>query len=248
MWTENSGRNRCVAGLYGGRNEGLVKWLSQARSGRRPLLLLVAVIAFQVGAALVITEEACAQKTTKPAVLEAKIVPKRLRSGDTPTVKVKLNEASIRAEVVLFVNDEKISLLDYGMTSEGVAFDHSLERGDKVKIEITPFGWQGQKGSKRTLKEEVRNSPPTMKLVNQGLNSGTYNATLEATDPDGETPELSLKESPEGMEIDQDGNISWKLPEGISGDFKITVLAKDKEGAASELHYTFSIRQKQRRR
>ena len=69
-----------------------------------------------------------------------------------------------------------------------------------------------------------------------------YKARVKAVDPEGGPVTLTLLEGPQGMAMDEQGNITWKLAKGVSGSFPVKVSAKDEQGAEEILSYSIRIR------
>jgi hypothetical protein len=79
-------------------------------------------------------------------------------------------------------------------------------------------------------------------IKGQRIRDNTYEAEIEAKDPEGGKVEYSLLESPEGMKIDKTGKITWKMDPEESGNFKIVALAQDDEGQKVQVKLDFSIK------
>lgn len=178
-----------------------------------------------------------------PFVSDLRFEPERPETGEKVKVYLKLNNA-IRAELRWSVNDQEVDLTDYDGVQDHVVFDKELKAGDVLKVSVTPFNEQGEEGKPLEKKLQVRDSPPTLRLLRQELKGSTYTAKVEAKDPEEKPVKLSV-EGPKGMEIDQEGNITWKMEQGTQGKFPIRIVGKDEKGAQAELSYTITIRKGQ---
>ena len=139
------------------------------------------------------------------------------------------------------MNDEEVELTDYDGVRDHVVFDKHLKAGDVLKVSVTPFNALGEEGKtlEKTLK--LRDSPPLLKLLDQNLKGSVYTAKVEAKDPEDKPIKLKI-EGPKGMEIDQEGNITWKMEGGTQGKFPVRITGTDEKGAQAVLSYTISIR------
>ena len=175
-----------------------------------------------------------------PRVSDLRFEPAQPETGEEVKLFLKLNNA-IRAELRWSVNDREVELTDYNGVDDHVVFKKSLKAGDTLKVSITPYSDMGDEGTSVEKTLTISNSPPLLKLLKQELKGLTYTARVEIEDPENKTVTLSL-EGPEGMKIDQKGNIKWKMKRGTKGKFPIRVIAKDEEGAQAVLSYNVTIR------
>lgn len=179
-------------------------------------------------------------KRTPPSVSDIRFDPSRPETGDKIKLFLKLHNA-VRAELRWAVNDEEVELSDYDGVSDHVVFEKPLKSGDTLTVSITPFNDLGEKGKAVEKSLKCINSPPILKLAKQNLKGQTYMAKIEIEDPEEKPVELTV-EGPEGMTIDQKGNIKWKMKRDTQGKFPVKVTGKDEEGARAVLTYTVRIR------
>jgi len=186
-------------------------------------------------------QEDVEQKEEAPVVTNVRFDPADPETGSNLKVDFKLNESAVRAEVKWFVNEVEIGPGKYDGVSAHAELGQPIKEGDKIKAEITPFAGDGTEGAVATKSVTVRNAPPELEMAYQKLEGQTYKAKVEAKDPDGDEVTLDLQ-GPEGMKIDQKGNITWKLPSKTAGKFDVKVTARDGKGAEAVLTFTLGIR------
>ncbi len=179
-------------------------------------------------------------RKTPPFVSDLRFEPERPETGEKIKLYLKLNNA-IRAELRWSVNDKEVELTDYNGVQDHVVFDKELKGGDVLKVSVTPFNDMGDEGKTLEKKLKFRDSPPLLKLVGQELKGSTYTAKVEAKDPEDKPVKLSV-EGPKGMQIDQEGNITWKMESGTQGKFPVKVTGTDEKGAQAVLTYSITIR------
>jgi hypothetical protein len=175
-----------------------------------------------------------------PSASELRFEPERPETGEKIKLYLKLNNA-IRAELRWSVNDNEVELTDYNGVQDHVVFDKKLKGGDVLKVSVTPFNELGEEGKSLEKKLKFADSPPLLKLLDQNLKGSTYTAKVEAKDPEDKPVKLSI-EGPKGIQIDQKGNITWKMASGTQGKFPIKVIGTDEKGAQAQLTYTITIR------
>ena len=205
----------------------------------RTCIIVIFAVAIMCGGPCVDLADAAA-KHTPPSVSDIRFDPARPETGEKVKVFLKLHNA-IRAELRWSVNGEEVSLADYDGVSDHVVFDNPLTSGDTLTVSITPFNDVGEEGKSVEKSVKCVNSPPLLKLLKQGLKGQTYTAKIEIEDPEEKPVEVSV-EGPNGMTIDQKGNIKWKMRRGTQGKFPVKVIGKDEEGAQAVLTYTVRIR------
>lgn len=183
----------------------------------------------------------CATKEEEPQASDLRFEPARPLTGDTIKLYITLKNA-VRAELKWRVDDGDEQLTDYDGVSGYVEFDKSFNAGDTLKVSLTPFTGTGESGKTVTKSVTVYNSPPILKLVSQDLKGQTYEAKIDVTDP--EKGKVTLKvDGPEGMIINDNGNITWRIKKGVEGNFPVKVTAKDEQSAEAVLTYAVRIRQ-----
>ena len=207
------------------------------RLGQKLFKALAIAIAVLVLPSLAIAEASDEQ----PQVSDVRFDPARPLSGEKIKMYLTLKNA-VRAELKWTVNGEDEQLMDYDGISGHVEFDKSLTAGDTLKVAITPYNGLSEPGKTLVRSVKIRNAPPTLRLARQELKDRTYVAKIDVQDP--EKGKVTLKVlGPQGMGIDDEGNITWRIKKGVQGNFPVKVIAKDEHGAQSELTYAVRIRQ-----
>jgi hypothetical protein len=205
-------------------------------------LVIFSTFLFVIGTAVPsFGEEAPEQNDEAPAITDVGFVPAEPETGAEVKVNFKLKEPAVRAEVKWFVNDAEVGPGKYDGVSTHAELGQPVKEGDKVKVEITPFDGGGTEGEVASKSVTVRNAPPEVELVDQKLEGQTYKAKVKATDPQGGQVTLDVH-GPQGMKIDQKGNITWTLSSNTVGKFDVKVTAKNEKGAESVLTYSVGIR------
>ncbi|MBI5568676.1 MAG: hypothetical protein HY914_01890 [Desulfomonile tiedjei] len=186
----------------------------------------------------------CSAQTqpSTPAVGEVQFVPEVPRTGDKLQVKIQLTGEAVRAELTWSINGQEVARSDYYGDGKPVVFDKPLKADDTVLVSITPFDGGGDTGRIIEKKVLVRKALPEIKLLSQSVQNQTYVAKVEASDPEGGPIKLILEQGPDGMKLDENGNIEWKLNPDISGKFTVKVKAQDERSQATVLTYEVTIR------
>lgn len=200
--------------------------------------------AFRIALLLVMVMGAYAFAQQEAKIEKFIVKPDKPKTGDEITVEVKLSDQSSRGEVRWYVGEEErgFALIDNFNTDVNVTGD--FKAGDNLRIEVTPFDMGGLAGSPQSKTISFKNSPPEVELKGQQIKGNTYEAKIDAVDPEGGEIEFALLEAPEGMEIDQTGRITWKMAEDESGSYKIVAMAKDDAGQEVRVNLSFSIKRK----
>ncbi len=178
---------------------------------------------------------------TGARVLGVEFQPLRPMTGDHLKVNINFSEEVVRADFKWLINGEEADAVDLDETDTVVKLERAIASGDKIEVTITPYDEEGAPGPMFTKKTSCGNAGPEMKLVRQNLTGETYEAEVEAVDPEGGKVALTLKQGPPGMKLRQDGRITWELDAGASGKFPVKVSAKDEAGAETILSFSFSI-------
>jgi len=180
----------------------------------------------------------------RPEAVDLSFDPAKPETGGQLKLKLKLVNA-VRAEVRWSVNGEEADVSYYDGLSGNVPFEKPLKAGQTIKASVTPFDDTGAKGETIVKSVTCAGAPPLLKLLHQRLEGDMYTAKIEAKDPQEGKITLSV-EGPEGMKIDQDGNITWRLKKDQTGQFHVKVTGKDEQGGLAEFSYTVSIKKERR--
>ncbi|MFH0821971.1 MAG: putative Ig domain-containing protein [Pseudomonadota bacterium] len=206
----------------------------------KALSVLVAVLMYVSCPAVCIGQDE--SEESRPAVTAAaSFEPSPPRSGAPVKLRIRLGGNAIRAEVKWFINGEEVGVTDFDGVGPSVVLEQTMKIGDKIRAEVVPYDAYGNSGSPAVLDAECQNSAPDLKLTSQKLDGLMYTAKIKATDPEGSPVTLTLHKSPEGMTIDADGTIKWRITNETSGAFEVEVLGRDEQGAEAVASYTFNI-------
>ncbi len=126
------------------------------------------------------------------------------------------------------------------------AFSWKTAKGDAGEYELTFTVSDGQESDSQTVslkvvaKEEPKptiNKKPYFITVapTEATLGKTYQYTVKAKDPEGQPVTLTLKTGPEGMEIDTNNLITWKVEK--NGQFKVVIEANDGEMLEQQVYY-----------
>ena len=126
------------------------------------------------------------------------------------------------------------------------AFSWQTAKGDAGEYELAFTVSDGQESDSQTVslkvvaKEEPKptiNKKPYFITVapTEATLGKTYQYTVKAKDPEGEIVALSLKTGPEGMEMDTNSMITWKVEK--NGQFKVVIEAYDGEMLEQQVYY-----------
>jgi len=187
------------------------------------------------------SEEPAPAADAVPEVTGVTFDPANPATGAKLKVRFKYKEPAVRAQVKWTFNDIDLGPGNHNGISTEARLDRNLKEGDVIKIEIIPFDGGGSEGQPVTKSVTIANAPPDMQFLYGRLEGEVYKAKVEAKDPEGGPVTLSV-EGPEGMKIDQKGNITWKLRSGTAGSFDIKVVAKDEKGLEAVLTYSIGLR------
>lgn len=178
---------------------------------------------------------------TVPRVMGLSFKPAQPETGQKLSLRVALKNA-IRAEVRWSINGEEAELSDYDGIADHVEFPRPIKAGDKISAQVTPYNAFGESGGPLSKEVTCINAGPWMKLASESIDGDLYRAKIQFGDPEEGAVTLALREGPQGMNVDQQGNITWKLGPKTAGSFPVKVSAKDEQGAEAILSYTLRIR------
>ncbi len=215
-----------------------MRHIGSSYSVRSHLCRFLAVMAVLVASSLLSSPVVAAE----PRVGGIKFIPELPQTGDELKVTMRLYSGGVRASIKWFLNDNELQESEIDRFTPSAQLNHPIRSGDKIKVEAIPFDEMGDKGKSVSRAVVCQNAPPHLKLARQDLQGETYVASVEAEDPEGGGVSFTLREAPEGMTIDDNGNIRWTMPKNTTGSFKIKIAAKDEEGGEAILSYTFTVR------
>ena len=137
------------------------------------------------------------------------------------------------------VNGSDIS----GEIEETLPWQEGFKRGDVIGVAVTPYSDLGQGAVTAGGAFTIPNSPPVISSEpSASYSDGRFTYTVLAEDPDGDAIDFTLRGAPPGMTIEPaTGLIVWEYGEGDAGEYKVTVIAADSEGASVSQELTLTI-------
>ncbi|HEX3035408.1 MAG TPA: putative Ig domain-containing protein [Thermodesulfobacteriota bacterium] len=130
-----------------------------------------------------------------------------------------------------------------GATDEVIQWQDDFKKGDEISVEVIPFDGRDEGVWKAEGSLKIPNSPP--QIVSEPevrMEGGKFSYAVKAEDPDGDPIEFTLKNAPEGMEIEPStGVIMWDFDEEDIGEHNVQVIASDPEGATATQDLTLRI-------
>ena len=130
-----------------------------------------------------------------------------------------------------------------GANEEKLEWREGFKKGDAITVAVTPYSDLGQGAFSAGGSFKIPNSPPVITSEpDTSFGEGRFSYIVEAHDPDGDPIDFRLKNAPRGMTIEPAaGLIIWEYGEKDAGDYKVTVIVADSEGAESMQELTLSI-------
>jgi hypothetical protein len=186
-------------------------------------------------------------QVSDPGIEEAKFDPERPATGDDLKLVVKLKGSAVRAEIRWSLNGEDAGFSDYAGFGEAAAFPKKINSGDKIVAQVTPFDGYGKAGPVVKSEITVAAAQPIATIKDERIMGNTYTAKVEASDPQGGTLTYSILKGPDGLTVDQSGNVKWQIPEGAGGSTAVLISVKSEKGGESQISYTIGLKwQKQK--
>jgi hypothetical protein len=182
-----------------------------------------------------------------PVVSEAKFDPPQPIAGQPIKLQVKLGGVAIRAEVQWSLNGEEVETSDYDGLGEPIQFSKKTTAGDKVSAVVTPYDPASAPGTKTKKEVVIGSAPPAVKVTDQKIVGNdkegyAYTARVDAKDPQGGPITFAVIQAPEGLSVDSQGNVTWKVSEKVSGSFPVVISASDEKGAKTDVSFTVVLR------
>lgn len=128
-------------------------------------------------------------------------------------------------------------------TGEVLEWRDEFKKGDNLSIAVVPVNAIGEGVWAAEGGIVIPNSPP--KIISEPValfDSGEFSYTVEAEDPDGDSFDYTLRGAPRGMTIEPaTGLITWQYGAQDAGDYEVSIIVTDSEGAESVQILTFTI-------
>ena len=130
-----------------------------------------------------------------------------------------------------------------GVIEETLPWQEGFKRGDVIGVSVTPYSDLGQGAVTAGGTFTIPNSPPVISSEpSASYSDGRFTYTVLAEDPDGDPVDFTLRGAPPGMTIEPaTGLIVWEYGDGDAGEYKVTVVAADSEGASVSQELTLTI-------
>ncbi len=158
--------------------------------------------------------------------------------------KTEIDYDKSQAENTDFIYEWKVNGSEITGANEGeLKWQEGFKKGDTITVTVTPYNDLGQGATSAEGSFRIPNSPPVItSQPDTSFEKGKFSYTVEAQDPDGDAMDFSLKNAPKGMTIEPaTGLIVWEYDEKEAGDYKVTVIVTDSEGARAVQDLTLSI-------
>lgn len=130
-----------------------------------------------------------------------------------------------------------------GANEEKLEWREGFKKGDEITVAVTPYSDLGQGVFSAGGSFNIPNSSPVITSEpDTSFEEGRFSYIVVAHDPDGDPIDFRLKNAPRGMTIEPAaGLIIWEYGEKDAGDYKVTVIVADSEGAETMQELTLSI-------
>jgi hypothetical protein len=182
-----------------------------------------------------------------PRVREIKFDPPQPMTGQQVKLNIRLEGAAVRAEVKWSINGEEVETTDYDGLGKPVKLDKETKAGDKVSVAVIPYDGIGASGTEAKGEITIAPAPPIVKVGEQKIQGNVYTARVDAVDPQGGPVKFTINQAPEGLTIDSQGNVTWRISEGVAGSFPVVIAASDERGGHSVVSFTIDLRWQKRR-
>ncbi|MGH7850556.1 MAG: Ig domain-containing protein [Thermodesulfobacteriota bacterium] len=180
-----------------------------------------------------------------PSLAEVKSVKIHTLSDDPREgFRAEIEYSGVPDESTSFIYEWKQNGSDLtGASEEKLEWREGFKKGDAITVAVTPYSDLGQGVISAEGSFKIPNSPPVITSEpGTSFEEGRFSYIVEAHDPDGDSIDFSLRNAPRGMTIEPAaGLIIWEYGEKDAGDYKVTVIVTDSEGAVSRQELTLSI-------
>lgn len=220
-----------------------VRKIAESENMTKSVVSTIAILLI-FGACFVYGADPSHDPSGPPVVSEAKFDPPQPVAGQPIKLQVKLAGTAIRAEVKWSVNGEEVETSDYDGLGKLVEFNKKTTAGDKVSAVVIPYDPVSAPGTKTKKEIVIGSAPPVVKVSDQKIVGNTYTARVDAQDPQGGPIKFTINQAPEGLSVDSQGNVTWKVSEAVSGSFPVVITASDEKGAKTVVSFTIDLRWK----
>lgn len=143
-----------------------------------------------------------------------------------------------------FLYDWKLNGDDItGESGEELEWRDEFKKGDTITVSVTPYSGLGQGALSAEGSFRIPNSPPVIiSEPGASFEEGGFSYTVMAEDPDGDPVDFTLRNAPAGMTMEPaTGLIRWEYGGEDAGDYIVTIIVSDSEGAQAVQELTLSI-------
>lgn len=168
--------------------------------------------------------------------------PKKVTVGQT--LSFKLSASDPEGKPLKFT--QETSVPNSTLNSSTGNFSFTPAESQIGILNVTFKVSDGEKSDQTTVKIEVlrANRPPIIDSspVTKGTEGSPYSYQVHATDPDGDQITYSVKDSPDGLSINNvSGLISWTPTQNQTGVRQVTVVAADAFGGSDSQQYSITV-------
>lgn len=178
---------------------------------------------------------------TPPKVTDISATPDQVVSGQPLTV-VPVAE-DVDGDTVDFSYQWLVNGSADPLLTEATLPGSRFTKGDTVQVLIVPNDFYDDGPTYESYTMLIPNAAPQItSLPPHGITSLDYRYQVEVSDPDDSTFNFRLIEAPKGMSINEaSGQILWSLVDVKPGDYTITIIVSDPEGAEAAQEYKLTL-------
>lgn len=177
-------------------------------------------------------------KNSLPSIQEVNLASPELVSGRSITlhpITIDQDQDSIEYTYEWIVDS---TILD--QISNSTLPGEYIRKGAKIAVNIVAYDGFEYGPTFRGLTFTIPNASPIINSDPPPVTSARYTYTVSASDPDGDILSYKLELGPEGMTIDDRGQVIWNIdPETPEDTYDISIVVEDDNGA--QYRQTFSL-------
>ncbi len=162
-----------------------------------------------------------------------------LRDGFKAKPKTTQTDESIRFRYEWKHNGQDL----YDDNEDVLEWRDEFARGDSITVIVTPYDStsEGVWSAEGTI--TIPNAPPRITSEpDTSFEEGKFTYKVKAEDPDGDSIDYSIRNSPAGMTIEPaTGVITWEYDAEDKGDYAVTIIVTDSEGAQTSQELKMTI-------
>ncbi len=117
-----------------------------------------------------------------------------------------------------------------------------FRRGDRIRVEITPFDGEDEGPVYRSPEELIPNGPPRFVSTPPALEDACYRYRAVAEDPDGDDLLFALEKGPQGMSMDVErGLLTWCIRADQAGTHPVRIAVQDAGGLRAWQEFALNV-------